>query len=80
MLYFAGYKRVQDRYKVEEIEHAADCVVWCCDEGPSFAPSRPRDRTLATVEAIGAYGRGALGPVMIPLSAVDRIIAIGSEQ
>jgi hypothetical protein len=31
------------------------------------------------VEAIEAYGRGALGPVAIPLSAVDRIIAIGSD-
>jgi hypothetical protein len=27
ILYFAGYKLVQDRYMVEEIEHAADCVV-----------------------------------------------------
>jgi hypothetical protein len=29
-----GYKLLQDRYKVDEIEHAADCVVWCCDEAP----------------------------------------------
>jgi hypothetical protein len=28
VLYFAGYEKVHDRYKVEEIEHA-DCVVWC---------------------------------------------------
>ena len=26
VLYFAGYKLVQDRYKVAEIEHAADCL------------------------------------------------------
>jgi NADPH-dependent glutamate synthase beta subunit-like oxidoreductase/NAD(P)H-flavin reductase len=81
VLYFAGYKLVQDRYKVEEIEHAADCVVWCCDEAPGFAPGRPQDRAFVgnIVEAIEAYGRGALGPVMTPLSAVDRIIAIGSD-
>src|SRR5437764_460592 len=81
VLYFAGYKLVQDRYKVEEIEHAADCVVWCCDEAPGFVPGRPQDRTFVgnIVEAIEAYGRGALGPVAIPLSAVDRIIAIGSD-
>jgi len=81
VLYFAGYKLVQDRYKVEEIEHAADCVVWCCDEAPGFVPGRPQDRSFVgnIVEAIEAYGRGALGPVMIPLSAVDRIIAIGSD-
>ena len=81
VLYFAGYKLVQDRYKVAEIEHAADCVVWCCDEAPGFVPGRPQDRTFVgnIVEAIEAYGRGALGPVAIPLSAVDRIIAIGSD-
>jgi NAD(P)H-flavin reductase len=81
VLYFAGYKQMQDRYKVEEIEHAADGVVWCCDETPGFVPGRPQDRTFVgnIVEAIDAYGRGALGPVMIPLSAVDRIIAIGSD-
>ncbi|MBO0739138.1 MAG: pyridine nucleotide-disulfide oxidoreductase, partial [Alphaproteobacteria bacterium] len=81
VLYFAGYKLVQDRYKVEEIEHAADCVVWCCDEAPGFAPGRPQDLAFVgnIVEAIEAYGAGALGPVAISLSAVDRIIAIGSD-
>ena len=82
VLYFAGYKLVQDRYKVAEIEHAADCVVWCCDEAPGFVPGRPQDRAFFgnIVEAIEAYGRGALGPVAIPPSAVDRIIAIGSDK
>jgi hypothetical protein len=55
--------------------------VWCCDEAPGVAPDRPQDRAFVgnIVEAIEAYGRGALGPVAIPLSAVDRIIAIGSD-
>jgi NADPH-dependent glutamate synthase beta subunit-like oxidoreductase len=48
VLYFAGYKARQDRYKIEQIEAAADVVVWCCDEAPAFAPSshRPQDRKL----------------------------------
>ena len=29
VIYFAGYKKIIDRYKVEEIEKAADLVVWC---------------------------------------------------
>nr|MCU0897539.1 FAD-dependent oxidoreductase [Burkholderiales bacterium] len=41
VLYFAGYKKVIDRYKVEEIERAADVIVWACDEAPGFAPGRP---------------------------------------
>ncbi len=43
VLYFAGYKKRVDRYKVAEIEAAADVVVWCCDEAP--ASSRRGRRT-----------------------------------
>ena len=46
----AVFRRLQeaciDRYKVAEIEAAADVVVWCCDEAPGFTPTRPQDRTL----------------------------------
>ena len=41
VVYFAGYKKLIDRYKVERIEAAADVVVWCSDEAPGFAPGRP---------------------------------------
>jgi NAD(P)H-flavin reductase len=44
VLYFAGYKRAIDRYKVAEIEAAADAVVWCCDEAPGFTTTRSQDR------------------------------------
>ncbi len=81
VLYFAGYKTIEDRYKVEDIEAAADCVVWCCDEAPGFVPGRPQDRSFVgnIVAAIAAYGAGDLGPAAIPLDAVDRIVAIGSD-
>jgi len=63
VLYFAGYKHMIDRYKIEEIEAAADVVVWCCDEEPGFTPDRPQDRTIAgnIVQAMHAYASGALG-------------------
>jgi NADPH-dependent glutamate synthase beta subunit-like oxidoreductase/NAD(P)H-flavin reductase len=81
VLYFAGYKERADRYKIADIERAADSVVWCCDEAPGFASGRAGDKTFVgnIVAAIEAYGEGALGPVEIPLQAVDRIIAIGSD-
>ena len=81
VLYFAGYKTIADRYKVTDIERAADSVVWCCDEAPGFVPGRPQDMAFVgnIVEAIAAYGAGALGPVAIPLGEVDRIVAIGSD-
>ena len=79
VVYFAGYKKLIDRYKVERIEAAADVVVWCSDEAPGFAPGRPQDRSFTgnIVEAMRAYAAGELGPVEIQLSDVDRIVAIG---
>src|SRR5262249_54278829 len=81
VLYFAGYKRVQDRYKVAEIEAAADVVVWACDEAPGFKPGRPQDRSHVgnIVETMVAYQEERLGRKTIGLSDVDRIIAIGSD-
>jgi len=81
VLYFAGYKKRQDRYKIEEIEKAADVVVWCCDEAPGFVPTRKQDRSFVgnIVQAMLAYASGALGPAEIPLNAADRLIAIGSD-
>ena len=80
-VYFAGYKKLIDRYKVEEIEKAADVVVWCCDEAPGFTPTRASDKAFVgnIVEAMVAYARGDLGDAGIPLSVVDRVVAIGSD-
>ncbi|MBI3915408.1 MAG: FAD-dependent oxidoreductase, partial [Betaproteobacteria bacterium] len=82
VLYFAAYKRAVDRYKVEEIEKAADAVIWCCDKAPGFVPERAQDRAYIgnIVEAMAAYASGALGDPAIALSACDRIIAIGSDR
>jgi NADPH-dependent glutamate synthase beta subunit-like oxidoreductase/NAD(P)H-flavin reductase len=81
IVYFAGYKRAIDRYKVEEIEAAADVITWCCDEAPGFTPGRPQDRAFVgnIVQAMAAYASGDLGEVPIPLHEVDRLIVIGSD-
>ncbi|MGZ3295784.1 MAG: FAD-dependent oxidoreductase, partial [Xanthobacteraceae bacterium] len=81
VIYFAGYKRAIDRYKVEEIERAGDVIVWCCDEAPGFLAERPQDKTFTgnIVAALDAYGSGALGAASIPLGEVDRVVAIGSD-
>ena len=82
VLYFAGYKKVIDRYKVQEIEAAADAIVWCCDEAPGFRPTRTQDKHIVgnIVQAMLAYGRGELGAQPIALAAADRLIAIGSDR
>jgi NAD(P)H-flavin reductase len=82
VIYFAGYKALRDRYKVEEIERAADVIVWCCDEAPGFTPGRPQDRSFVgnIVQAMAAYGSGRLGETDIPLSDAGHILVIGSDR
>ena len=81
VLYFAGYKKLQDRYKVAEIEAAADEVVWCCDEAPGFQPSREGDKAFVgnIVEAMAAHASGALGGGKVAMAGANRLIAIGSD-
>ena len=84
VIYFAGYKALRDRYKVPEIERAADVIVWCCDEAPGFAPNpnRPQDRTFVgnIVQAMAAYASGALGDQGVPLADAEHMIVIGSDR
>ncbi|MSQ58879.1 MAG: pyridine nucleotide-disulfide oxidoreductase [Betaproteobacteria bacterium] len=82
VLYFAGYKKIIDRYKAEEIEAAADVVVWCSDEQPGFKPTRSQDLSFVgnIVQAMDAYAAGLLGPTSIPMREGHRIIAIGSDR
>jgi hypothetical protein len=81
VLYFAGYKKVIDRYKVAEIEKAADVVIWCCDEAPGFTPGRVQDRAFVgnIVQCMRAYAAGELGEATIAMSEAHRLIAIGSD-
>lgn len=74
VLYFAGYKKLQDRYKVAEIEAAADEIIWCCDEAPGFSPTRPQDASFTgnMLQALLAHKE--------KLAEVDRIICIGSDR
>ena len=73
VLYFAGYKKIIDRYKVEEIEAAADVVVWCSDEAPGFIPGRTQDRAFVgnIVQAMAAYAEGRLGTQTIPFKEAE---------
>jgi NADPH-dependent glutamate synthase beta subunit-like oxidoreductase/NAD(P)H-flavin reductase len=82
VVYFAGYKQMRDRYKVAEIERAADVVVWCCDEAPGFTPTRPQDRGFVgnIVQAMAAYASGALGEQAVPLRDARHMIVIGSDR
>jgi NAD(P)H-flavin reductase len=82
VIYFAGYKRGEDLFKREEIEAGTDQVIWSTDVGAAIAPARPQDAHFRgnIVQAMLAYQNSELGERMIPLTTVDRIIAIGSDR
>jgi NADPH-dependent glutamate synthase beta subunit-like oxidoreductase/NAD(P)H-flavin reductase len=82
VIYFAGYKQIEDRYRIDDIEASSDVVIWCCDEAPGFAPRRAQDRTFVgnIVQAMQAYASGALGVQKIEFKDTDRVIAIGSDR
>lgn len=82
--YFAGYKELEDRYKVDEIEKAADQIIWCCDETPGFQKSREEDLSYVgnIVDGLVAYAQGTiLGMTQKgDLGSIDRLLVIGSDR
>jgi NAD(P)H-flavin reductase/NADPH-dependent glutamate synthase beta subunit-like oxidoreductase len=82
VVYFAGYRKGEDLFKREEIEAVTDQVIWSTDTGAAIEPRRPQDSHFRgnICQAMLAYGRGELGERLVPLSDINRIIAIGSDK
>ena len=85
VIYFAGYKFAQDRFKVEDVEAAADIIIWSVDKGEgveAIIPTRPQDKSFVgnILECMLAYAQGNLGEQPISLSDVDHLIVIGSDR
>jgi NADPH-dependent glutamate synthase beta subunit-like oxidoreductase/NAD(P)H-flavin reductase len=82
VIYFAGYKKGEDLFKREEVEEGTDQVIWSTDMGAEIAPHRPQDRHFRgnIVQSVLAYGKGEMGQPLVPLSEINRIIAIGSDR
>ncbi len=82
VIYFAGYKKAEDIFKLDDIEAASDVIVWSTDTAPSIQPRRPQDKSMVgnIIQAMVAYAEGKLGETAVPFLGADRIIAIGSDR
>jgi NAD(P)H-flavin reductase/NADPH-dependent glutamate synthase beta subunit-like oxidoreductase len=85
VIYFAGYKLAQDRFKVEDVEAAADLIIWAVDKGEgveAIVPTRPQDKTFVgnILECMVAYAKGELGEQPISLADIDHLVVIGSDR
>ncbi|MCX8009529.1 MAG: FAD-dependent oxidoreductase, partial [Ignavibacteria bacterium] len=82
IIYFAGYKKPEDVYKMEEIERSVDQVIWATDIEPAIKPRRPQDLSFVgnIVQCMLAYAQKKIGGELLSLDQIDRIIAIGSDR
>ena len=84
ILYVAAFAQAGELDHQDELEAAADQIVWCTASGPQIPARRPQDcATTASdiVALLQSYGDGAIGPMAglaIPLREVDRLMVMGS--
>ncbi|MBI3897358.1 MAG: FAD-dependent oxidoreductase [Gammaproteobacteria bacterium] len=85
VLAFVSLKNADSLFLRAEIERAADCVVWCVENGAGLQPTRAGDRA-ANGSFIGMIQRYADGKLEtensqppIPLQSVDRVIILGAN-
>ena len=84
VLYIAGFQSAAEVYCQDDLEAAADVIVWVTATGVPVVPRRPQDYAV-TGDYLGAvlrYARGDFhaGQPPIPLSAVDRVLVVGSAR
>ncbi len=86
VIYFAGYKFTRDVFKTEDIEAAADLIIWTVDNTSpdvhALPITRPQDKSFVgnILECMLAYAEGNLGEQAIALADVDHLIVIGSDR
>ncbi|MDH3639839.1 MAG: pyridine nucleotide-disulfide oxidoreductase, partial [Gammaproteobacteria bacterium] len=84
VLYFAFYDICDDVYCQDELEAAADQIVWVTARGMPIPARRPQDLSVAgndAIELLTQYHRGNLessDATMISLAEVDEIMVMGS--
>ncbi|HSW52066.1 MAG TPA: FAD-dependent oxidoreductase [Sulfuricaulis sp.] len=82
VLFVGCFDSAQDVFCQDEIEAAADAVLWITANGAPVKPRRPQDRavTAPVLDALVQYAAGKLGDVPIRLEEVTRMQVVGSNR
>ncbi|MDH3562048.1 MAG: FAD-dependent oxidoreductase [Gammaproteobacteria bacterium] len=82
VLFVGCFDTAQDVFCQDEIEQAADTVLWITAEGLPITPRRPQDHsvTAPVLEGISQYAAGKLGHIPIRLQDVTRVQVVGSNR
>jgi NADPH-dependent glutamate synthase beta subunit-like oxidoreductase/NAD(P)H-flavin reductase len=85
VLYVAAFGSVTELDHQDELEAAADQIIWCTAEEPRIIPRRFQDLSATETDMVTLlrrYGANELGThngnEHIPLAAVDRLLVMGS--
>jgi len=85
VLYVAAFAQASELDHQDELEAAADQILWCTAKGPLIAARRPQDLSVEAsdmVQLLRDYAAGQLpgqnAAQGIPLAAVDRLMVMGS--
>jgi NADPH-dependent glutamate synthase beta subunit-like oxidoreductase/NAD(P)H-flavin reductase len=82
VLYFAGYKKNSDVYRMDDIQEACDQVVWCCDEN-LIKPRRDQDISFVgnVVEAmLNVFKNYPKNDLIFEPKLLSKMIVIGSDR
>jgi NADPH-dependent glutamate synthase beta subunit-like oxidoreductase/NAD(P)H-flavin reductase len=81
VLYAAAFDSAAQVFHQDELEAAADAIVWITREGEPLAPRRAQDRSVTAdiIDAIAQYATGKLGEPTIRLEDVTRLWISGSS-
>ncbi|MBI5613266.1 MAG: FAD-dependent oxidoreductase, partial [Gammaproteobacteria bacterium] len=79
VLYVAGFPSADEVFCQDDLEAAADAILWVTERGTPVKPRRPQDRALTAplVEAIRRYADDR-PPIALP--DIDRLLVIGSNR
>jgi NADPH-dependent glutamate synthase beta subunit-like oxidoreductase/NAD(P)H-flavin reductase len=78
VLYIAGFRNNQEVYCQDELEAAADAILWVTEQGEPIKARRPQD-TSATGELLTLLVQFAT-TLPIPLNEVKRVHVIGTNK
>ena len=89
VLYIAGFRHQEEVYCQDELEAAADAIVWITEQGEPIKARRPQDLsvrgdllTLLVQYANGSLNGNSAAEVsqQIPLAEVQRVLVIGTHK
>lgn len=82
VLYIAGFRTKEEVYCQDDLENAADAILWVTEAGEPIPARRPQDRSVTGPfrEILHQYAKAEFGAPAIALESVDRVMIIGTNR